>query len=166
MNSSVHYLGDLAPGQVFVSAARTITESDVVAFAGLSGDFNPIHTDAESAKDGAYGQRVVYGLLGVAIATGLLDRLGVFSGSAIAMLGIDDWKFTAPIFIGDTIHLELTILAVRPSLSKPDRGVVERRFELRNQRGDLVQVGRIDVLVRRAPVPAETAVASAAGRPG
>jgi acyl dehydratase len=151
MSPGVHYLDDLAPGQTFVSAGRTITESDVVAFAGLSGDFNPIHTDAEFAKGGAYGQRVVFGLLGLAIATGLLDRIGVFSGSAIAMLGIDDWKFTAPIFIGDTVHLELTILAVRPSRSKPDRGVVERRFELRNQHGDVVQVGRIDVLVRRRP---------------
>lgn len=151
MTSAVHYLDDLTPGQVFVTAARTVTEADVVNFAGVSGDFNPIHTDAEFAQAGAYGQRVVYGLLGVAIATGLLDRLGVFSGSAIAMLGIDDWKFTGPVFIGDTVHLELTILGVRPSQSKPDRGVVERRFELRNQHGELVQVGRIDVLVRRRP---------------
>jgi acyl dehydratase len=148
----VHYLDDLEAGQHFVSAARTVTEADVVAFAGLSGDFNPIHTDAEFAKDSQYGQRVVYGLLGLSIATGLLDRLGVFSGSAIAMLGITDWTFTGPVFIGDTVHLELTIVGVRPSQSKPDRGVVERRFDLRNQRGELVQTGRIDVLVRRRPV--------------
>jgi acyl dehydratase len=148
---AVHYLEDLEPGQTFVSAARTVTEADVVGFAGLSGDFNPIHTDAEFAKGGTYGQRVVYGVLGLAIATGLLDRIGVFSGSAIAMLGIDEWKFVAPIFIGDTVHLELTILGVRPSQSKPDRGIVERRFELRNQRNEVVQVGRIDLLVRRSP---------------
>lgn len=147
----VHYLEDLVPGQRFVSAARTITEADVVSFAGLSGDFNVIHTDAESAKDSVYGQRVVYGLLGLSVATGLLDRLGTFSGSAIAMLGIDGWKFTAPVFIGDTIHLELTIVSVRPSRSKPDRGVVERQFDLVNQRGEVVQSGRIDVLVRRDP---------------
>jgi len=147
----VHYLDDLSAGQRFVSAGRTITEADVVAFAGLSGDFNPIHTDAEFAADTVYGQRVVYGLLGLSIATGLLDRLGVFSGSAIAMLGIQNWTFTAPVFIGDTVHLELTILGVRPSRSKPDRGVVERQFELKNQRGEVVQTGRIDVLVRRRP---------------
>jgi acyl dehydratase len=147
----VHYLEDLAPGQRFVSAGRTITEADVVAFAGLSGDFNVIHTDAEFAKGTVYGQRIVYGLLGLSVATGLLDRLGVFSGSAIAMLGITDWRFTAPVFIGDTVHLELTLVAVRPSRSKPDRGIVERQFELVNQRGEVVQVGRIDVLVRRAP---------------
>jgi acyl dehydratase len=147
----VHYLEDLAAGQRFVSAGRTVTEADVVAFAGLSGDFNVIHTDAEFAKSSAYGQRVVYGLLSMSIATGLLDRLGIFSGSAIAMLAINDWRFTAPVFIGYTVHLELTILAVRPSRSKPDRGVVERRFELVNQHGTVVQTGRIDVLVLRDP---------------
>jgi acyl dehydratase len=149
--AAVHYLDDLVAGQRFVSAARTVTESDVVAFAGLSGDFNPIHTDVEFAKGSVYGQRVVFGLLGLSIATGLLDRLGVFSGSAIAMLGINDWRFTAPVFIGDTLHLELTILSVRPSASKPDRGIVERQFELHNQHGVVVQTGRIDVLVRRRP---------------
>lgn len=148
---AVHYLDDLVAGQRFVSAGRTVTESDLVAFAGLSGDFNPIHTDAEFAKGSVYGQRVVFGLLGLSIATGLLDRLGVFSGSAIAMLGINDWTFTAPVFIGDTLHLELTMLGVRPSASKLDRGIVERQFELQNQHGVVVQTGRIDVLVRRRP---------------
>ncbi|WP_326835366.1 MaoC/PaaZ C-terminal domain-containing protein [Amycolatopsis rhabdoformis] len=148
----VHYLEDLEPGQVFTSMARTVTEADVVAFAGLSGDFNPIHTDREFAASTVYGQRVVYGLLGLSIATGLLDRTGTFSGSAIAMLGIKDWTFTGPVFIGDTVHLRLTIEDVRPSASKPDRGIVQRRFDLLNQRDETVQTGRIDVLVRRRPV--------------
>ncbi|GAB2483606.1 hotdog family protein [Jatrophihabitans fulvus] len=147
----VHYLDDLHAGQRFVTASRTITEADVVAFAGLSGDFNQIHTDVEFAKQSVYGQRVVYGLLGLSIATGLLDRLGIFSGSAMAMLGIDNWTFTAPVFIGDTVRLQVEILEVRPSRSKPDRGVVERRFDLLNQRDELCQTGRIDVLVRREP---------------
>jgi acyl dehydratase len=144
----VHFLGDLREGQTFISQSRTITETDVVNFAGLSGDYNQIHTDAEFARSSVYGQRVVYGLLGLSVATGLLDRCGVFSGSAIAMLGISSWKFTAPVFIGDTLTLELTILAVHPSRSKPDRGVVERLFELKNQHGEVVQTGRIDILVR------------------
>ena len=142
---------DLSVGLSFRSPGRTITDADVVGFAGLSGDFNPIHTDAVFADDTIYGQRVVYGLLGLSIATGLLDRTGVFSGSAIAMLGIKDWAFTAPVFIGDTIRLRLTIEDVRPSSSKPDRGAVQRRFDLLNQRDELVQTGRIDVLVRRRP---------------
>jgi acyl dehydratase len=141
------YLEDLHAGDVFTSAARTITESDVVAFAGLSGDFNPIHTDVEFAKDTPYGQRVVYGLLGLAMLTGLLDRTGLFSGSAIAMLGIRDWTFTAPMFIGDTIRFRLTITDVRRT-SSGDRGVVKRHFELLNQRDEVVQQGHIDLLVR------------------
>ena len=141
------YLEDLTAGDVFTSAARTITESDVVAFAGLSGDFNPIHTDVEFAKDTPYGQRVVYGLLGLSMLTGLLDRTGLFSGTAIAMLGIRDWTFTAPLFIGDTIRFRLTIGDVRRA-SSGDRGVVQRYFELMNQRDEVVQKGHIDILVR------------------
>jgi acyl dehydratase len=141
------YLEDLTAGDVFTSAARTITESDVVAFAGLSGDFNPIHTDVEFAKETPYGQRVVYGLLGLSMLTGLLDRTGLFSGSAIAMLGIRDWAFTAPLFIGDTIRFRLTIVDVRRARSG-DRGVVQRYFELMNQRDEVVQKGHIDLLVR------------------
>jgi len=141
------YLEDLSTGQTFTGGARTITESDVVAFAGLSGDFNPIHTDVEFARDTPYGQRVVYGLLGLSVLTGLLDRTGLFSGSAIAMLGIRDWTFTAPVFIGDTIHFRLTIGEVRRTRAG-DRGVVERYFELLNQRDEIVQKGHIDILVK------------------
>jgi acyl dehydratase len=145
---TVHYLDDLRSGQVFETPARTITEADVVAFAGLSGDFNPIHTDIEFAKDTAYGQRVVYGLLTLSIATGLLDRSRVFSGSAVAMLGISDWTFRKPVFISDTIRVRLTIESVRRTRSDPRRGVVRRLFEVVNQRDEIVQEGHIDVLVR------------------
>jgi acyl dehydratase len=148
------FLEDLSAGDTFVSAARTITESDVVAFAGLSGDFNPIHTDVEFAAGTPYGQRVVYGLLGLSILTGLLDRTGLFSGSAIAMLGIRDWKFCAPLFIGDTVKVRLTIVDVRRA-SSGDRGVVQRYFELLNQRDEVVQQGHIDIMIRaRAAVTA------------
>lgn len=148
------YLEDLAAGQVYESPARTITEADVVGFAGLSGDFNPIHTDVEFAKNTVYGQRVVYGLLGLSVLTGLLDRTGLFSGTAIAMLGIRDWRFTAPVFIGDTVRFRLTITEVRRT-SRGDRGVVGRRFELLNQRDEVVQQGHIDLMVRaKEPVPA------------
>jgi acyl dehydratase len=145
---SVHYLDDLRSGQVFETPARTITETDVVAFAGLSGDFNPIHTDVEYAAGTAYGQRVVYGLLTLSIATGLLDRSRIFSGSAVAMLGISDWTFHKPVFIGDTVHVRLTIESVRPTRSNPHRGVVKRLFQVINQRDEIVQEGHIDVLVR------------------
>lgn len=141
------FLEDLQPGDLFTGPARTITESDVVGFAGLSGDFNPIHTDVEFARDTPYGQRVVYGLLILSMMTGLLDRTGLFSGSAIAMLGIRDWRFLAPVFIGDTIRFRLTITDVRRT-RRGDRGVVARHFEVLNQDDTVVQAGHIDVMVR------------------
>jgi acyl dehydratase len=141
------YLEDLAEGQVYITPARTITEADVVAFAGLSGDFNPIHTDAEFANNTRYGQRIVYGLLSLSIMLGLLDRTRLFSGTAIAMLGITDWMFDQPVFINDTIKGRLTIEGVRRT-SAGDQGVVRRRFEILNQRDEVVQHGGIDLLVR------------------
>jgi len=147
------YLEDLEPGQHWTSVGRTVTETDVVNFAGLSGDFNPIHLDAVAAGDGIFGQRVVYGVLGIAMATGFLDSLGLFKGSMRAMLAIQDWRFAGPIFIGDTIHLELTIESVRPT-SKGDAGVVNRRLQLVNQTGDVVQDGHIPVLILRRSVAA------------
>jgi acyl dehydratase len=79
--------------------------------------------------------------------TGLMDRTGLFSGSAIAMLSIKDWQFKAPIFIGDTLHFELEILSKRLT-SKGDRGIVGRRFRLINQRGEVTQEGDIDIMLR------------------
>jgi acyl dehydratase len=140
------YFEDLVEGQTFTSNARTVTEADVVGFAGLSGDFNPIHLDRESTKTGMFGQRVAHGVLGIAIATGLLDSLGLFKRSMGAMLSIDDWRFVQPIFINDTIHLELTIESKRLT-SKGASGVVHRRLKLVNQHGDVVQEGVIVVMI-------------------
>jgi acyl dehydratase len=143
---------DLVEGQTFVSKARTVTESDVVGFAGLSGDFNPIHLDRESTKDGMFGERVAHGILGLAMATGFLDSLGLFKESMGAMLGIEDWRFVAPILFNDTIHLELTIESKRLT-SKGTSGVVRRRLRLINQHGAVVQDGIITVLILcREPV--------------
>jgi acyl dehydratase len=140
------FLEDVATGQVYESTGRTITEADVVAFAGVSGDWNQIHTNVEYARDTPYGQRVVYGLLTLSVLTGLLDRTGLFSGSTIAMLGIE-WTFAAPVFIGDTLSFRLTITGVRRTRAG-DRGIVQRRFELFNQRGETVGHGRLDAVVR------------------
>jgi acyl dehydratase len=142
------YYEDLREGQTFTTPGRTVTEADLVAFAGLSGDYNSIHTDAEFAKGTAYGQRVVHGLLGLSILTGLMDRLGVFDGSAIAMLGIDEWRFRAPIMVGDTITVEMTITSLRLT-SGGDRGIVGRHYRIRNQDGVTVQEGNIGLMVRR-----------------
>jgi acyl dehydratase len=144
------YFEDWAVGDQVTTPARTITETDVVQFAQLTGDWNPIHTDAEFAKASPYGERLAHGLLGLAFAIGLLDRTGVFSGSAIANLGVEEWRFTAPVKIGDTLRVVMTIADVRLS-SDGKRGIVGRRFEVRNQRDEIVQEGRSPIMLRRRP---------------
>lgn len=141
------FFEDLEVGQTFLSDGRTVTESDVVGFAGLSGDFNAIHLDRESTKHGMYGQRVAHGILGLSMATGLIDRLGLFKQSMAAMLQIDEWRFVAPVFIGDTIHLELSIEHLRLT-SMGTTGVVRRGLKVVNQEDVTVQQGMITVLVR------------------
>lgn len=141
------YYEDLEIGREFVSPGRTITETDVVQFAGLSGDYNPIHTDAEFARDSAFGERIAHGLLGVAVISGLSARMGIFDGTAVAFLGLT-WDFTGPIRLGDTVHLRMTIAAKRET-SNPERGIVEREMRLINQHGETVQKGIFKLMIRR-----------------
>jgi acyl dehydratase len=141
-----HYLEDLAAGQVFVTPGRTITEADVMSFAAWTNDNNQVHTDLEFAKKTRYGQRIVHGMLGASLCLGLIARTGVFEGSAVALLGIDNWRFTAPIFIGDTVTCTVEILSTRPT-SNGRNGIVERQVTLRNQRRETVQEGRMDLMV-------------------
>jgi acyl dehydratase len=143
----VLYYEDLTEGQTFTSPARTVTETDLVSFAMLSGDWNAIHTDEEFARETFYGKRVVHGLFGLSMMTGLLDRTGLFGGSAIAMLGISDWQFKAPIFVDDTLHFEMEIVSKRLT-SGGDRGIIDRKFSLINQRGEVVQEGHIGLMLR------------------
>jgi acyl dehydratase len=141
------YLEDFKAGQVYESPARTITEADVVAFAGLSGDYNPIHTDAEFGAATQFKQRIAHGMLGLSILTGLGSRSGILDGTAIAFLGIEEWKFAKPILFGDTVRVRMTVAEVRAS-SKPGTGVLKRRMELLNQRGETVQSGVFVTMVR------------------
>ncbi|ROQ38260.1 acyl dehydratase [Frondihabitans sp. PhB188] len=141
-----HFLEDLEAGQTFVTPGRTITEADVVSFASWTNDNNQVHTDAEFAKSTRYGRRVVHGLLGTSLCLGLIARTGVFEGSAVALLGIDGWSFSAPIFIGDTVTCTVEILSTRLT-SSGTTGIVERAVSLRNQRGEVVQSGRMDLMV-------------------
>lgn len=148
-----HYLEDLEAGQTFVTPGKTITEADVVAFAAWTNDNNQVHTDAEFAKKTRYGRRIVHGMLGASLCLGLIARTGVFEGSAVALLGIDQWQFTAPVFIGDTLTCTVEILSTRPT-SSGRTGIVERRLVLRNQDGETVQEGRMDLMVlTRAAAP-------------
>jgi acyl dehydratase len=133
-------------GQVAESRARTITETDVVTFSWVSGDVNPMHTDAVHSAKSPIGQRIAHGALGLSIATGLSASLGQLDGTAIAALGVDEWKFLKPILFNDTIRLRATVVSSRPT-SKPDRGVLVRRMDLLNQRDELVQTGLMTTMV-------------------
>jgi acyl dehydratase len=145
-----YYYEDFRPGQVFSSQARTITEADVVLFAGWSWDTNPVHTDAEAARHGRFGERIAHGLLGLSVAMGLTSRLGVFESCSVALLGIDGWRFRRPLAIGDTVRCRVEILDVRLT-SKGDAGILRRRLTLRNQREEDVQDGEIPLMVSLRP---------------
>lgn len=142
------FYDDLAVGDTFDTPGRTIGESDVALFAGLSGDYNPIHTDAEFAKASSFGTRIAHGLLGLSVATGLVARLGIFDGTALALLGIEDWRFTAPIKLGDTIRVHMEIARLR-ALSDGQRGIAWRATQLLNQQEEVLQEGTLVVMLKR-----------------
>jgi acyl dehydratase len=136
---------DLAPDDEWESPGRTVTEADVVAFAGLSGDFNPLHVDQDAARRGPFGKPVAHGLLGLAIASGLASHAPRVA--TLAFLGILDWKFLQPIAFGDTIRVVSRVAALEPR-ANGRRGVVTWHRRLLNQDGQTVQEGRTQTLVR------------------
>jgi len=146
------FIEDFEEGRVDISPGRTVTETDVVAYSWVSGDVNPMHTDAEYAARSPIGARIAHGTLGMSIATGLSAQIGGLIGTAIAAIGVDDWTFLKPIFIGDTVTLHATVVSARVSSSKPDRGILIRRMELKNQHGDVVQSGLMKTMVRSRAV--------------
>jgi len=146
---SALYFDEFSVGQRWTSPARTITEADVVLFAGISGDFNPLHTDEEFAKKTAFGGRIFHGPGVFAVATGLESRLGLKEGTAIAFLGMT-WNLKAPVKIGDTIHVEQTVASMKASASKPDRGIVTFDVSVVNQQGSVCQDGQWVVMFKRA----------------
>jgi len=123
-------------GHVYYTARRTITEADVVNFAGLTGDFNPLHVDEVFAQSTPFKQRIAHGMLGVAIATGLANQLGIFEGTTIALLS-QTISYKGPILFGDTVQLELHVKETKPS-SKGGKGIVTFDCPLKNQRGETV----------------------------
>ena len=144
------YFEEFEIGQRFQTVSRTITESDVVTFAGLSGDFNQLHTDEEFAKNTPYGRRIAHGLLGMAIASGLTMRSGVLEGTALAFREINTWKFSNPIFLGDTIHVELEVKEIKP-LPRLGGGAVLIEMTVKNQRNENTMRGIWTVLVASRP---------------
>jgi acyl dehydratase len=136
---------DLVVGDEWESSRRTITETDVVMFAGLSGDLNPLHVDHVAAKSNPFGRPVAHGLLGLAIAAGLLSQSPRVD--TLALLAILEWKFHRPILFGDTIHAFSKVEALHPHTNGL-RGVVTWQRRILNQAGHLMQEGRTQTLVR------------------
>jgi len=143
------YFEEFQIGDVVVSAGRTITEADIVTFAGLSGDYTQIHTDAEFSRQGLFGQRVAHGLLLLSIASGLTAQLGIIEGTALAFRELT-WKFSLPVFIGDTVHISATVSDLK-ALRRLGGGAVTLDVKVINQEDKIVQRGDWVVLIASRP---------------
>jgi acyl dehydratase len=134
-------------GDEFVTAARTITEGDVSLFAGLSGDFNPLHMNEEHAKKTPFGGRIAHGLLGVAVATGLANQLGIFEGTTHALLSMNV-RYTGAVRFGDTLRVKLSVREKKET-SKEDRGIVVFDAAVLNQKDEVVVESEWTLLMAR-----------------
>ncbi|MGU3492989.1 MaoC/PaaZ C-terminal domain-containing protein [Xanthobacteraceae bacterium A53D] len=151
--ASALYFDDVVVGGEYVSGPRLVTERDLDAFAEISGDHHPIHTDEAFARRTPFGQRILHGPFGVAVALGLFTQFSQFMDAAIAVTDIQDWRFRAPVFIGDQLTLRMRITAKR-MVSAGGRGIVQRHMALENQGGTVVQEGVMGLMMAcRAPVP-------------
>ena len=139
-------------GQRFKTPGRTMTEADMVAFSGLTGDYNPVHTDEAFAAATEFGGRITHGPMGIGIAFGLASRLDLIDGTVVALLGVS-WDFKAPIRPGDTIHALIEVVEKR-EVKDPDRGLLGLSFEIVTQTGTTAQSGTARLLMRRTPHPA------------
>jgi acyl dehydratase len=141
------YFEDCRAGDQYISPGRTITETDIVMFAGFTGDWNAVHTDKEYAKAGIFEGRVAHGLLTLAVGSGLLSRQGVnplFPKSAICITGFDRIRFIAPVKIGDTIHLEGEIADM--TATSDGKGIIHLKFSIKNHKKKRVVTGRLKLL--------------------
>jgi len=144
--------GEFTLGQRFKTPGRTITTGDIGAFAGLTGDYNPVHTDAVFAAATDFGSCVAHGPMGIGMAFGLAARLDLIDGTVVALLGVT-WDFKAPMRPGDTIHAMIGVIETR-AVKHPDRGLLGLGIALLNQDGTTVQSGTAKLLMRRTPLAA------------
>jgi acyl dehydratase len=140
---------DFVVGDKATSPTRTITEADIVAFAGLSGDYNEIHTSEEFSKGNMFGRRIAHGILGLSIASGLAFQMGFLLGTVEVFRGIE-WEFTGAIFIGDTIHMEAEVAEVK-AFPRLGNGKVAFKVQVKKQDGSVVQRGVWTILVKGRP---------------
>jgi 3-hydroxybutyryl-CoA dehydratase len=144
------YFEEFHIGQHIRTDARTVTENDVSTFASLSGDFNPIHLDAEFSKSTPYGQRVAHGLLILSIISGLAMHTGELEGTVLALREIKEWKFARPVHFGDTIYAELDVTGTK-ALPRLESGLVTLALTIKNQFDQMVMKGVWTALVMIKP---------------
>lgn len=142
---------DFEIDRVRLSSGRTVTESDLLTFGGLTGDLYELHTNEDYARTTPFGGRISHGMFNLALMHGLICRTGHVEGTGVAMIGWDDVRFLAPIRIGDTVHTRFRAVEMRLSRSRPETGVIVERLELVNQRGVIAVSGRYTSLVRCRP---------------
>ena len=144
------YFEEFSVGQKVVTEKRTMTENDIMTFAALSGDNNRIHTDPEFSKTTMFGRQVAHGLLGLAVASGLAWETGILDGTVIAFREINEWKFVKPVFIDDTIFVELVVRETK-ALPRIGGGSVTITLEVKNQNEEVCHRGVWTVLMMSKP---------------
>jgi len=142
------YFDEFSVGQEFTTPARTITNADIINFSGVTGDFNPVHTDDEFAKAGPFGERIAHGPMLVGMTFGLLSRINLFDGTIIALRNIA-WSFNGPVRIGDTVHVVATVKQCKAGTTHVDRGFAEFELDILNQNDECVQKGTAGVILMR-----------------
>ena len=144
------YFEEFSVGQKVVTEKRTITENDIMTFAALSGDNNRIHTDPEFSKTTMFGRQVAHGLLGLSIASGLAWQTGILDGTVIAFREVNEWKFIKPVFIGDTIYVEMEVREAK-ALPRIGGGSVTITLEVKKEDGEVCHRGLWTVLMMSKP---------------
>lgn len=143
------YFEEFVVGDSATSPSRTVTESDITLFAGLSGDYNEIHTSEDYSKSQHFGRRIAHGLLGLSIASGLAFQMGFMLGTVELFRSVE-WEFTGPIFIGDTVRLDAEVAEVK-AFPRLRNGRIIFKVALKKQDGTIVQRGTWSILVKMAP---------------
>ncbi len=147
------YFEEFTVGMEHITCGRTITEADVMAFAGLSGDFTELHTNEEYARKGPFGRRIAHGLLTLSISSGLTVRMNLITDTVVAFYGIDKLRFVKPVFLGDTITVKKTVF---DTVSKSSvMGVVTFDTTVVNQHGETVLVYRDKLAIKLKPKESE-----------
>jgi 3-hydroxybutyryl-CoA dehydratase len=144
------YFEEFSVGQKLTTEKRMVTEDDIMTFARVSGDDNRIHTDPEFSKTTIFGRQVAHGLLGLAVASGLAWQTGILDGTVIAFREVKEWKFIKPVFIGDTLYVELEMIETK-ALPRIDGGSVTITLEVKNQNEEVCHRGMWTVLMMSKP---------------